>query len=78
MKDNELRDAVMNIIKKEIGAIGDVLPVEVINSLAGNLSKDFDGLIERSGYVSRSKYEALKNIAYRLEKRIILLEESIK
>jgi|TARA_B110000003_G_scaffold262672_1_gene285569 hypothetical protein len=78
MKDNELRDAVMNIIKKEIGAIGDVLPVEVINSLAGNLSKDFDGLIERSGYVSRSKYEALKNIADRLEKRIILLEESIK
>ena len=78
MKDNELRDAVINIIKKEIGAIGDVLPVEVINSLAGNLSKDFDGLIERSGYVSRSKYEALKNIADRLEKRIILLEESIK
>lgn len=78
MKDNELRDAVMNIIKKEIGAIGDVLPVEVINSLAGNLSKNFDGLIERSGYVSRSKYEALKNIADRLEKRIILLEESIK
>ena len=78
MKDNELRDAVMNIIKKEIGAIGDVLPVEVINSLASNLSKDFDGLIERSGYVSRSKYEALKNIADRLEKRIILLEESIK
>jgi len=78
MKDNELRDAVMNIIKKEIGAIGGVLPVEVINSLAGNLSKDFDGLIKRSGYVSRSKYEALKNIADRLEKRIILLEESIK
>lgn len=78
MKDNELRDAVMNIIKKEIGAIGDVLPVEVINSLAGNLSKDFDGLIEQSGYVSRSKYETLKNIADRLEKRIILLEESIK
>lgn len=78
MKDNELRDAVMNIIKKEIGAIGGVLPVEVINSLAGNLSKDFNGLIEQSGYVSRSKYETLKNIADRLEKRIILLEESIK
>ena len=78
MKDNELRDAVMNIIKKEIGAIGGVLPVEVINSLAENLSKDFNGLIEQSGYVSRSKYETLKNIADRLEKRIILLEESIK
>ena len=35
-------------------------------------------LIEQSGYVNKSKYKALQEVADRLEKRIELLEESIK
>ena len=78
MKDNELRDAVMSILKKEIGAFTNALPAEVINSLTASLSDNFNDLIEQSGYVHKSKYQALEDIAERLEKRITLLEETIK
>ena len=78
MKDNELRDAVMSNQKKEIGALANVLPAEVINPLTTSLSEKFNDLIEQSGYVHKSKYQLLKDIADRLEKRIVLLEETIK
>ena len=78
MKDNELRHAVMSILKKEIGAFANVLPAEVINSLTASLSDNFNDLIEQSGYVHKSKYQVLQDIAGRLEKRIALLEETIK
>ena len=78
MKDNELRDAVMGILKKEIGAFTNALPAEVINSLTASLSDNFNDLIEQSGYVHKSKYQVLEDIADRLEKRITFLEETIK
>ena len=78
MQDKEIKDAIASILKKEVGALSNVIPVEIINSMANNLSKDFNSLIEKSGYVNKAKYKALQEIADRLEKRIELLEESIK
>ena len=78
MQDKEIRDAIASILKKEVGALSNVIPSEIINSMANNLSKDFDSLIEKSGYVNKAKYRALQKVADRLEKRIELLEESIK
>ena len=78
MQDKEIKDAIASIIKKEVGALSNVIPLEIINSMANNLSKDFNSLIEKSGYVNKAKYKALQEIADRLEKRIELLEESIK
>ena len=78
MQDKEIKDAVASILKKEVGALSNVIPLEIINSMANNLSKDFNSLIEKSGYVNKAKYKALQEIADRLEKRIELLEESIK
>ncbi|MDA7542165.1 hypothetical protein N9E00_01815 [Gammaproteobacteria bacterium] len=78
MQDKEIKDAIASILKKEVGALGNVIPLEIINSMANNLSKDFNSLIEKSGYVNKAKYKALQEIADRLEKRIELLEESIK
>ena len=78
MQDKEIKDAIANILKKEVGALSNVIPLEIINSMANNLSKDFNSLIEKSGYVNKAKYKALQEIADRLEKRIELLEESIK
>ncbi|MDA7800679.1 hypothetical protein N9A14_03260 [Gammaproteobacteria bacterium] len=78
MQDKEIKDAIASILKKEVGALGNVIPLEIINSMANNLSKDFSSLIEKSGYVNKAKYKALQEIADRLEKRIELLEESIK
>jgi hypothetical protein len=78
MQDKEIKDAIASILKKEVGALSNVIPLEIINSMANNLSKDFNSLIEKSGYVNKAKYKALQEIADRLEKRIQLLEESIK
>lgn len=78
MQDKEIKDAIASILKKEVGALGNVIPLEIINSMANNLSKDFNSRIEKSGYVNKAKYKALQEIADRLEKRIELLEESIK
>ena len=78
MQDKEIKDAIASILKKEVGALSNVIPSEIINSMANNLSKDFNSLIEKSGYVNKAKYRALQEVADRLEKRIELLEESIK
>ena len=78
MQDKEIKDAIASILKKEVGALSNVIPSEIINSMANNLSKDFNSLIEKSGYVNKVKYKALQEVADRLEKRIELLEESIK
>ena len=78
MQDKEIKDAITSILKKEVGSLSNVVPSEIINSMANNLSKDFNNLIEKSGYVNRTKYRALQEVADRLEKRIELLEESIK
>ena len=78
MQDKEIKDAIASILKKEVGALSNVIPSEIINSMANNLSKDFNSLIEKSGYVNKAKYKALEEVADRLEKRIGLLEESIK
>lgn len=78
MQDKEIKDAISSILKKEVGALSNAIPSEIINSMANNLSKDFNGLIEKSGYVNKAKYKALQEVADRLEKRIELLEESIK
>jgi len=78
MQDKEIKDAIASILKKEVGALSNVIPLEIINSMANNLSKDFNSLIEKSGYVNKAKYKALQEIADRLERRIELLEDSIK
>ena len=78
MQDKEIKDAIASILKKEVGALSNFIPLEIINSMANNLSKDFNSLIEKSGYVNKAKYNALQEVADRLEKRIELLEESIK
>ena len=78
MQDNEIKDAITSILKKEVGALSNVIPLEIINSMANNLSKDFNSLIEKSGYVNKAKYKALQEIADRLERRMELLEDSIK
>ena len=78
MQDKVIRDAIASILKKEVGALSNVIPSEIINSMANNLSKDFNSLVEKSGYVNKAKYSALREVADRLEKRIELLEESIK
>ena len=78
MNQDELSKAIINIIKKETGALKDLLPSDLLENLEKIIRPDIENLIEKSGYISESKYEALERLAEELEKRIIDLESKTK
>ncbi|MDA8541483.1 hypothetical protein N9Z34_01120 [Gammaproteobacteria bacterium] len=77
MNDKDLTKAILNVFKKELGAIGDALPSELLNGIKKNITPEIEKLIERSGYVTKSKYDSLERLAQELEKRIIDLERNL-
>ena len=78
MSQDELSKAIINILKKEMGAVKDILPSDLLQNLQKVIGPEIEKLIEKSGYVSKSKYKAIEKLADNLEKRIINLEEKIK
>ena len=78
MSQDELSKAIINILKKEMGSIKDILPPDLLQNLQKVIGPEIEKLIEKSGYVSKSKYIALKKLATNLEKRIIDLENNTK
>ncbi len=78
MSQDELSKAIINILKKEIGAVKDILPSDLLENLQKVIGPETERLIEKSGYVSKSKYIALEKLANNLEKRIIDLENNAK
>ena len=78
MSQDELSKAIINILKKEMGAIKDILPSDFLQNLQKIIGPETEKLIEKSGYVSKSKYKALERLANNLEQRIIDLENNIK
>ena len=77
MNDKNLTKAILNVFKKELGAIGDALPSELLNGIKKNITPEIEKLIERSGYVTKSKYDSLEILAQELEKSIIDLERNL-
>lgn len=78
MSQDELSKAIINIIRKETGALKDLLSSDLLENLEKIIRPDIENLIEKSGYISKSKYEALERLAEELEKRIIDLESKTK
>ena len=78
MSQDELSKAIINILKKEMGAIKDILPPDLLLNLQKVIGPEVKKLIEKNGYVSKSKYTALEKLADNLEKRIIDLENKTK
>ena len=78
MSQDELSKAIINILKKEMGAVKDLLPSDLLQNLQKVVGPETEKLIEKSGYVSKSKYLALEKLANNLEKRIIELENKTK
>lgn len=78
MNQDELSKAIINIIRKETGALKDLLSSDLLENLEKIIRPDIENLIEKSGYISKSKYEALERLAEELEKRIIDLESKTK
>ena len=78
MNQDELSKAIINILKKEMGTIKDILPSDLLQNLQKVIGPEIEKLIEKSGYVSKSKYKALEKLANNLEQRIIDLEKKAK
>ena len=78
MSQDELSKAIINILKKEMGSVKDILPSDLLQNLQKVIGPETEKLIEKSGYVSKSKYRALEKLADNLEKRIIDLENKTK
>ena len=78
MSQDELSKAIINILKKEMGAVKDILPSDLLQNLQKVIGPETEKLIEKSGYVSKSKYSALEKLANNLEKRIIELENKAR
>ena len=78
MSQDELSKAVINILKKEMGSVKDILPSDLLHNLQKVIGPEIEKLIEKSGYVSKSKYRALEKLANNLEQRIIDLENNAK
>ena len=78
MSQDELSKAIINILKKEMGTIKDILPSDLLQNLQKVIGPEIEKLIEKSGYVSKSKYKALEKLANNLEQRIIDLENNTK
>ena len=78
MSQDELSKAIINILKKEMGSVKDILPSDLLYNLQKVIGPEIEKLIEKSGYVSKSKYRALEKLANNLEQRIINLENNAK
>jgi polyhydroxyalkanoate synthesis regulator phasin len=78
MSQDELSKAIINILKKEMGSLKDILPSDLLQNLQKVIGPEIEKLVEKSGYVSKSKYIALEKLATNLEKRIIDLENNTK
>ena len=78
MSQDELSKAIINILKKEMGSVKDILPSDLLQNLQKVIGPEIEKLIEKSGYVSKSKYRALEKLANNLEQRIIDIENNTK
>ena len=77
MNNNDLTKAILNVLKKELGSVGDILPAELLSTIRKKISPEIEELVEKSGYVTKSKYDSLERLAQELEKRIIDLEKNL-
>jgi|TARA_B110000438_G_scaffold17801_1_gene16565 polyhydroxyalkanoate synthesis regulator phasin len=77
MSQSEVTEAILNILKKEVGALEKLLPSDILKSLEEKINPEVNRIIEGSGYIKKTKYEALKNNIDKLEKRIIDLEKEL-
>ena len=78
MNQDELSKAIINILRKEMGSVKGILPSDLLQNLQKVIGPETEKLIEKSGYVSKSKYRALEKLANNLEQRIIDLENNAK
>jgi polyhydroxyalkanoate synthesis regulator phasin len=76
MSQNEVSKAIFNILEKELKNINKLIPIDLLRNIEKKVAPDLDKIIEKSGYVKKSKYNSLNDLAQKLEERIAVLEKN--
>ena len=76
MSDKDITQAIINILKKELGGFVDLIPNNLSQDLSNNLSPKIEEIIESNGFIKKTKYDALLKLANDLERRVENLEKS--
>ena len=71
-------DAFISIVRDKIDGFSENTNQPNIKIIQNELKDKFDELAKSQGYVSGEEYEALKNLAKRLEQRVSKLEELLE
>ena len=71
-------DAFISIVRDKIDEFSDNTDQPNIKIFQNELKDKFDELAKSQGYVSSEEYEALKDLAKRLEQRVSKLEELLE
>ena len=71
-------DAFISIVRDKIDGFSENTNQPNIKIIQNELKDKFDELAKSQGYVSGVEYEALKNLAKRLEQRVSKLEELLE
>jgi len=71
-------DAFISIVRDKIDGFSQNTNQPNIKIIQNELKDKFDELAKSQGYVSSEEYEALKDLAKRLEKRVSKLEELLE
>ena len=68
-------DAFVSILRDKIDGFSEDANEPNLKIIQNELKDKFDDLVKSQGYVSNEEYEALKDLAKRLEQRVSKLEE---
>jgi hypothetical protein len=71
-------DAFVSIVRDKIDEFSENTDQPNIKIIQNELKDKFDELAKSQGYVSSEEYEALKDLAKRLEQRVSKLEELLE
>ena len=74
MDDKDLSKIIKNIVEKELKSLAKIIPSEVFTNLDKKIQPHINDLIEKGGYIKKSKYENLVRIIKDLENRLSKIE----
>ena len=78
MASKDSFDAFISILRDKIDTFSENASQPNVKIIQNELKDKFDDLAKSQGYVSNDEYEALKDLAKRLEQRVSRLEELLK
>ena len=78
MASKDSFDAFIGILRDKIDAFSENASQPNVKIIQNELKDKFDDLAKSQGYVSNDEYEALQDLAKRLEQRVSRLEELLE